>query len=97
MLVGAPVPAITPVTGPAGVVLAPSAPILSLVNTFPVVAVAESSVAAPVSALAIGASSIMAIPKSFGGVTLLAESLRDTAKFSITVPPLLSGVFNVYL
>ena len=82
------------VTGPP--VAVPSAPMRSLVNTLPIAVVPVFSVALAISALAIGASSTIAIPKFLGGVTLFAESLKETAKFSATVPPLLSGVFSRY-
>ena len=84
------------VTGPIGAMLAPSAPIWSLVNTLPAAGMPVFSVALAVSAFAIGASSIIAIPKFLGGVTLFAESLKEIAKFSVTVPLVLSGVFSVY-
>ena len=92
---GVPVPAIMPVTGPVGVVLTPSAPILSLVNTLPVAGVPESSATAPMSAVAIGTSFIIAIFKNLSGVTLLAVSLIDTAKSSVTGKPVVGAVFSV--
>ena len=72
---GKPVPATNPVTGPTGAVEAPSAPILSLVITLPLT-FAVFSVIDAVSAVAIGASSMIAI---------LSVPVPWSPKLSVTV------------
>ena len=99
-LTGAPSPATTPVTGPTGAELAPSAPILSLVNTLPatglVPAITPLSVTEAVSLTAMGASLMMAIRKNLPATAVVTSwpSTKDTAKSSVTVDPEVAGEVN---
>ena len=107
--VGALVPALIAVTAPA--VAAPSAPRVSAipsveltsgaavsmpVTTLPVAGSPLSSVTLSISFSAIGASSIIAMLKSLGGVTLPTPSVNIISKSSVTVSLVLSVLINVY-
>ena len=84
--------------GPAGAVLAPSAPILSFVKALPPTGLAPSSVTAFVSDAAMGASSAIAILRNFAGpeaVLLFCPSIIDTWKLSVTATADAGGVTKV--
>ena len=92
-------PAMTPVTGPTGEVLVPSAPILSFVKTSPVgllPAETPASTAVAVSLMATGTSSMMAIARTFPAVVVLAPapSISETANESATADAELGAVFK---